>query len=68
MAPQFLWLQLKNELFLLNWSKMEVNMLPEKQKEAYTKFYNSTNDNKILDPKTTVMIQLASSFAIACYP
>ena len=43
-------------------------MLPEKQKEAYTKFYDSTNDNKILDPKTTVMIQLASSFAIACYP
>ncbi len=43
-------------------------MLPEKQKKTYTAFYDSTVENDLLDDKTTVMIQLASSFAIACYP
>ncbi len=43
-------------------------MLSEKQKSTYTSFYDSTVENDILDDKTTVMIQLASSFAIACYP
>jgi alkylhydroperoxidase/carboxymuconolactone decarboxylase family protein YurZ len=43
-------------------------MLPEKHKKTYTAFYDSTVENDILDEKTTVMIQLASAFAIACYP
>ena len=43
-------------------------MLPEKQKEAYMAFYDSAAKNQILDPKVTLMIQLASSFAIGCYP
>ena len=43
-------------------------MLPEKQKKTYTAFYDSTVENDILDEKTTIMIQLASSFAIPCYP
>ena len=43
-------------------------MLPENQKEAYEAFYGSTVDNGIIDEKTTVMIQLAASFAIGCYP
>jgi hypothetical protein len=43
-------------------------MLPEKQKQAYEAFYATTAKNGILDPKTTVMVQLAASFAIGCYP
>lgn len=43
-------------------------MLPESQKQAYEHFFESTEKNGILDPKTTVMIQLAASFMIGCYP
>ncbi len=43
-------------------------MLPEKQKEAYTEFYNSARYNEILEPKTTLMLHLASAMAIGCYP
>lgn len=43
-------------------------MLPEKQKQAYEKFFESTVQNDTIGPKTTVMIQLASAFVIGCYP
>ena len=42
-------------------------MLPEKQKKTYEAFYDSTVDNDILDDKTTVMLQLASSFCLRFY-
>jgi hypothetical protein len=48
--------------------KKGLTMLPENQKEAYEAFYASTVDNGIVDEKTTVMIQLAASFVIGCYP
>jgi len=43
-------------------------MLPEKQKTAYRSFYDSARNNDILDPKTTLLIHLASAMAVACYP
>lgn len=43
-------------------------MLPEEQKQAYTDFYNSARKNRILEPKTTLMIHLASAMAFGCYP
>lgn len=43
-------------------------MLPENQKKHYEAFYESTVKNGLLDEKTTVMIQLAASFTIGCYP
>lgn len=43
-------------------------MLPEKQKNAYTEFYNAARNNAILEPKTTLMLHLASAMAIGCYP
>jgi hypothetical protein len=43
-------------------------MLPEKQQQAYTDFYNSARKNDILDPKTTLLIHLASGMAFGCYP
>jgi len=43
-------------------------MLPERQKKSYEEFFESTANNGILDQKTTAMIQLATSFALGCYP
>ena len=43
-------------------------MLPEKQKKAYRSFYDSTRNNDILDPKTTLLIHFASAMAFGCYP
>jgi hypothetical protein len=43
-------------------------MLPKKIEKAYTAFFAAANKNNILGQKTTIMIQLAASMAIACYP
>ncbi|MGM0453152.1 MAG: carboxymuconolactone decarboxylase family protein [Thermodesulfobacteriota bacterium] len=43
-------------------------MLPEHQQRTYDAFFKSTAENDILDPKTTTLIQLATSFALGCYP
>jgi hypothetical protein len=43
-------------------------MLPEEQKQAYAAFYESARHNKILEPKTTLMIHLATAMAVGCYP
>lgn len=43
-------------------------MLPTQQQEAYTAFYDSAYKNDILESKTTLMIHLATSMAIGCYP
>jgi len=43
-------------------------MLPEKQKKAYRAFYDSARHNEYFDEKTTILLHLASAFAIGCYP
>jgi hypothetical protein len=43
-------------------------MLPEAQKIAFEAFFESTENNGIIDEKMTIMIQLAASLAIGCYP
>jgi len=43
-------------------------MLPKKQKKAYTDFYDSARHNEILEPKTTLMIHMATAMAVGCYP
>jgi hypothetical protein len=43
-------------------------MLPLTQKKAYTDFYHSARHNAILEPKTTVLLHLASAMAFGCYP
>ena len=43
-------------------------MLPEHIKQNFVNFHNSMVDNGILDPKTTVMIQLGTAMALGCYP
>jgi alkylhydroperoxidase/carboxymuconolactone decarboxylase family protein YurZ len=42
-------------------------MLPQ-QKKAFGEFYKSARNNGVLDDKTTVMIHLAASMAVGCYP
>jgi hypothetical protein len=43
-------------------------MLPRDQKHAFNKFYATARRNDILEPKTTLMIHLASALALGCYP
>ena len=43
-------------------------MLPEKQSIAFSDFYRSARFNDILDPKTTLLIHLATAMSTACYP
>ncbi|HJP34628.1 MAG TPA: hypothetical protein QF901_01460 [Gammaproteobacteria bacterium] len=43
-------------------------MLPPEQKKAYGAFYRSARNNDVLEPKTTLMIHLASAIAMGCYP
>jgi hypothetical protein len=42
--------------------------MPEEQKKAYERFYHSARRNKILTPKETLLIHLASAMALGCYP
>lgn len=43
-------------------------MLPKTQRRAFNAFYDSARHNEFLDPKTTLMIHMAASMAVACYP
>jgi hypothetical protein len=43
-------------------------MLPKDQARVFQDFYDSARYNKVLEPKTTLMIHLASAMALSCYP
>ena len=43
-------------------------MLPENQAKAFEDFYDSARYNDILEPRTTLMIHLASAMALNCVP
>ena len=45
-----------------------MKLLPEKQMNKYREFYDSARHNDILEPKTTLMLHMASAMAIGCYP
>jgi len=49
-------------------SRKEELMVPEKQIKAFNEFYKTACNNKSLDPKTTLFIQIATAMAIGCYP
>lgn len=38
------------------------------QQKAWSAFYDSARYNEVLDPKTTLMIHLATAMAVGCYP
>ena len=46
----------------------EEKMLPDKQKKAYKAFYDSARHNEYFDEKTTILLHLATAFAIGCHP
>ena len=43
-------------------------MLPKRQLEAWSSFYDSARNNEFLDEKTTLMIHLATAMSTGCYP
>ena len=43
-------------------------MLPTEQNKRYRAFYDSARRNEILEPKTTLLIHLASAMALGCAP
>lgn len=43
-------------------------MLPDKLKKSFDQFYDSAGKNDILEPKTTIMLQLATAMSVGCYP
>jgi hypothetical protein len=49
-------------------NRKEVSVLPTEQKKAFGAFYGSARNNQILDPKTTLLVHLATSMAVACDP
>jgi sigma-B regulation protein RsbU (phosphoserine phosphatase) len=51
-----------------NASRKEEPMVPEKQITAFNEFHNTARNNKILDPKTTLLIHMATAMAVGCYP
>jgi hypothetical protein len=55
-------------LYRASYQRGNCEMLPEKQKSKYREFYDSARYNEILEPKTTLMLHLASAMAIGCYP
>ena len=48
--------------------RKEVSVLPTEQKKAFGAFYGSARNNEFLDPKTTLLVHLATSMAVACDP
>jgi len=43
-------------------------MLSKRQKRAFDGFYASARKNDVLDPKTTILIHLASAMSVGCSP
>ena len=40
----------------------------DNQERAFWDFYNTARHNNVLDDKTSLMIHLAASMAVGCYP
>lgn len=38
------------------------------QSESWQRFYETARHNDVLDPRTTVMLHLASAMALGCHP
>lgn len=41
-------------------------MMPRRQEQAFSAFYDSARHNKILPEDTTLMIHLATAIAVGC--
>lgn len=56
------------ELWEVDHDRLEDQMLPRNQLRAYARFYDSARKNEFLDERTTILIHLAVSMAVGCYP
>jgi hypothetical protein len=43
-------------------------MHTKQQQKLFDSFYDSARNNQILEPKTTILIHLATAMAVGCYP
>lgn len=43
-------------------------MLPKKHRDTFDDFCAAAYDGEILGPKAVVMLQLATSMVVGCYP
>jgi len=43
-------------------------MLPENLNQRYTDFFEATANNNVISKRATIMIQIAASLALGCYP
>lgn len=43
-------------------------MLPESQLRCWKDFYRSARKNEYLDPRTTLLIHLATAMSVGCEP
>jgi hypothetical protein len=43
-------------------------MQPTAPSKRWEAFYDSARHNDVLDPRTTLMLHLASAMALGCYP
>ena len=43
-------------------------MLPPKQRKAFSDFYDTARQNEILEPKTTLLLHMATAMAVGCDP
>ncbi len=49
-------------------TKKEKTMIPKQVNQSFAYFRNAVVNNGIIDPKTTIMIQMAVAMAVGCYP
>ncbi len=43
-------------------------MKTKQQRQLFDAFYDSARNNQVLDPKTTLLLHLATAMAVGCYP
>jgi AhpD family alkylhydroperoxidase len=43
-------------------------MMPKHLKQSFADYHKTVVNNGIIDPKTTLMIQMGAAMAVGCYP
>ncbi|HYA41089.1 MAG TPA: hypothetical protein VEF34_07280 [Syntrophobacteraceae bacterium] len=43
-------------------------MIAQHLKQSFADFHNTVVNNGVIDPRTTLMIQLGAAMAVGCYP
>ena len=42
--------------------------MPKNLKQSFIQFHDAMISNKVIDPKTTFMIEMGAAMAVGCYP